>query len=225
MWPSPLPHALASSSTTFVHVWKEAEVGKSARPWSTGMSKKAVRYWSPYFTRPLWAPFQWVFLLLEDGDHHSFLHQRGREGKCVTRNTTHQLLSHLSVFFFFKLNTYWLMPEPKKIPHPTSHHMIQWTPESWKELFCFSPHFQSLCRSLPFAVKSFKFPPTYHLLNEYVSILVQCITSFLCTNDTVNVSLSTNVTMVIFDLLVFLPEDYKLFERRAYSLIDILSTG
>lgn len=56
----------------------------------------------------------------------------------------------------------------------------------------------------------------YHLLNEHLLILVQYVASFLCTNDTVNISMSTRLTMTIFYLLGFLPENYKLLEKRAY---------
>ena len=54
----------------------------------------------------------------------------------------------------------------------------------------------------------------YHLLNEHLLILVQYVASFLCTNDTVNISMSTRLTMTIFYLLGFLPENYKLLEKR-----------
>ena len=56
----------------------------------------------------------------------------------------------------------------------------------------------------------------YHLLNEYLLILVQYMASFLWTNDTVNISMSTHLSMAIFDLLGFLPDNYKLLEKRAY---------
>ena len=56
----------------------------------------------------------------------------------------------------------------------------------------------------------------YHLLNEYLLILVQYMSSFLWTNDTVNISMSTHLSMAIFDLLGFLPDNYKLLEKRAY---------
>lgn len=65
------------------------------------------------------------------------------------------------------------------------------------------------------------------LLSTNVSILVQFIISFLCISDTVSIiTMSANLNMIVFDLLTFLPEDYKLFVqliRRASFSMDFIS--